>query len=90
MKGRDGKSQRREEKRREERRSKKRKFQKKEDGKLRKGRKVLTHYVFPMVCGPGGSKSRAANVAAAEPPGQMSNEKLHAIVARSTFPSEEA
>ena len=49
---------RREEKRREEeRRSKKRKSQKKEDPGARKGRKVAKHCVFPMICGPGGSKS---------------------------------
>ena len=32
-----------------------------------------------------GSKSRLAKVGAAEPAGQMRDEKLHAVVARSTF-----
>ena len=41
-----------------------------------------------MICGSGGSKSRLAKAAGAEPAGQMSDEKLHAVVARSTFPSE--
>ena len=44
--------------------------------------------VFPMIWGPGGSKSRFAKAAGAEPAGQMRDEKLHAVVARSTFPSE--
>ena len=46
--------------------------------------------VFPMICGSGGSKSRLAKAAGAEPSGQMRDEKLHAIVARSTFASEKA
>ena len=40
-----------------------------------------------MVCGSGGSKSRLAKAAGAEPAGQMRDEKLHAVVARSTFRS---
>ena len=43
------------------------------------------HCVFPMIWGSGGSKSRLAKVAGAEPAGQMRDEKLHALVARSTF-----
>jgi len=78
-----------EEKRREEeRRSQKRKHQKKEDPDARKGRKVAKHCVFPMSCGSGGSKSRLAKAAGAEQSGQMRDEKLHAVVARSTFPSQ--
>ena len=77
------------EKRREEERSKKRKSQKKEDP-ARKGRKVAKHSVFPMICGSGGSKSRLAKAAGAEPCGQMRDEKLHAVVARSTFLSQNA
>jgi len=46
--------------------------------------------VFPMICGSGGSKSRLAKAAGAEPAGQMRDEKLHAVVARSTFASEKA
>jgi hypothetical protein len=49
----------------EERRSEKRKSQKKEDAGARKGRKVAKHRVFPMFCGPGGSKSRLAKAAVA-------------------------
>ena len=41
-----------------------------------------------MICGSGGSKSRLAKAAGAEPAGQMRDEKLHAVVARSTFRSE--
>ena len=79
----------REEKRREEeRKSKKRKPQKKEDPGARKGRKVAKHCVFPMICGSGGSKSRLAKAAGAEPAGQMRDEKLHPVVARSTFRSQ--
>ena len=70
--------------------SRKRKSQKKEDADARKGRKVAKHCVFPMICGSGGSKSRLAKAAVAEPAGQMRDEKLHAVVARSTFPSQNA
>jgi len=66
---RGGKSQRREEKRRDT--EKKRKHQKKEDAGARKGRKVAKHCVFPMIRGSGGSKSRLAKAAGAEPSGQM-------------------
>ena len=66
----------------------KRKIRRKEDGDARKGRKVAKHCVFPMICGSGGSKSRLAKAAGAEPAGQMSDEKLHAVVARSRFPSQ--
>ena len=41
-----------------------------------------------MICGSGGSKSRLAKAAGAGPAGQMRDEKLHAVVARSTFRSE--
>ena len=68
--------------------SQKRQDQKKEDADARKGRKVAKHCVFPMICGSGGSKSRLAKAAGAEPAGQMRDEKLHAVVARSTFPSQ--
>ena len=44
--------------------------------------------VFPMICGSGGSKSRLAKAAGAEPAGQRRDEKLHAVVVRSTFPSQ--
>ena len=81
MKSRAGKRQR-------EETVQKRKDQKKEDADARKGRKVAIHCVFPMICGSGGSKSRLAKAAGAEPAGQMRDEKLHAVVARSTFPSK--
>ena len=81
---------REEKKREEERRSQKRKSEKKEDPGARKGGKVAKHCVFPMICGSGGSKSRLAKAAGAEPAGQMRDEKLHAVVARSTFASEKA
>ena len=44
--------------------------------------------VLPMIWGSGRSKSRLAKAAGAEPAGQMRDEKLHAVVARSTFPSQ--
>ena len=66
-----------------ERKSEKRKSQKKEDAGARKGRKVAEHCVFFR-----GSRSRLAKAAGAEPSGQMRDEKLHAVVARSTFRSQ--
>ena len=59
--------------------------QKREDAGARKGRKVAKRCVFPVFCGSGGSKSRLAKAAGAETSGQMRNEKLHAVVARSTI-----
>ena len=41
-----------------------------------------------MIWGSGGSKSRLAKAAGAEPAGQMRDEKVHAVVARSTFGSQ--
>ena len=41
-----------------------------------------------MIWGSGGSKSRLAKAAGADPAGQMRDEKLHAVVARSTFASQ--
>ena len=41
-----------------------------------------------MIWGSGGSKSRLAKAAGAEPAGQMRDEKVHAALARSTFPSQ--
>ena len=84
MKSRDGKRKRREEKKKEDQR---RDSQKKEDPGARKGRKVAKHCVFPMI-GSGGSKSRLAKAAGAEPSGQMRDGQCHAVVARSTFPSQ--
>ena len=72
----------------EVRRSERRKSEKQEDAGARKGRKVTIHSFFPMIWVSGGSKSRLAKAAGAEPAGQMRDEKLHAVVARSTFPSQ--
>ena len=77
-----------EKRRAEERRSEKRKTKRKEDAGVRKGSKAAKHCVFPMICGSGGSKSRLAKAAGAEPSGPMRDEKLHAVVARSTFRSQ--
>ena len=43
---------------------------------------------FLMFCGTEGSKSTRAKAAGAETSGQMRNEKLHAVFARSTFGSK--
>ena len=88
MKSRDGKSQREEKSRREKIREEK--GSEERSSGARKGRKVARQCVFPMICGSGGSKSRLAKAAGAEPSGQMRDEKLHAVVARSTFASEKA
>jgi len=86
-KRRGGKSQRGEEhKREDQRRVGGKKMQVRE--KLAMSRSTL--FDFPMICGSGGSKSRLAKAAGAEPSGQMRDEKLHAVVARSKFASEEA
>ena len=91
-----------EKRRAEERRSEKRKSQKKEDAGARKGRRktqkkegpgarkgriVAKPCAFPVSWGSGGSTSRLAKAAGAEPSGEMRDEKLHAVVARSTFGS---
>ena len=68
--------------------SQKRKNQKKEDAGARKGRKVAKHCVFSWFCGSGGLKSRLAKAAGAETFGEMRDEKLHAVVARSAFGSK--
>jgi len=75
--GRGGKSQRRAEKKQEDQRRE----------RIRR-KKVANHCVFPMICGSGGSKSTLAKAAGAEPSGQMRDEQLHAVVARSTFRSQ--
>ena len=81
---------RREEKRREEeRRSKRESLQRKKIQVREKlGKPQITF--FPMICGSGGSTSRLAKAAGAEPAGQMRDEKLHAVVARNTFASKKA
>ena len=62
--------------------------QKKEDTGSRKGREVAIHRVFPIICCSRGSQSNLAKAAGAEPAGQMRDEKVHAVVARSTFRSQ--
>ena len=83
-KSRGGKSQRGEEQKREDQRRervRRKKMQVREKvGKLR------NTLFFPLICGSGGSNSRLAKVAkaaGAEPSGQMRDEKLQAVVARS-------
>ena len=68
---------------REEKKREEKKMQERE--KVEKSRFIV---FFPMICGSGGSKSRLAKAAGAEPPGQMRDEKLHAVVERSTFSSQ--
>ena len=82
-----GEKQKREDQRRERVRRKKMQVREKV-GKLRDI--VSKHCVFTMICGSrsGGSKSRLAKAAGAEPCGHMRDEKLHAVVARSTFRSQ--
>ena len=58
---------------------------KREDAAAGKGPKVVKHVVFPMICGSGGSKSRLAKAAGAERAGQMKDQKLHTVLARSRF-----
>ena len=70
------------------RRSEKGKREKKEDAGAQKSRKVAIHCDFPKTCGSGGSKSRLAKAAGAEPAGQVRDEEWHAVLARSTFQSE--
>ena len=98
MKTRDGKSQiRKSEKRRkrkikdalrksEESRSKKRRSEKEDTGAQKKVGKSRYTAFFPMICGSGGSKSRLPKATGAKPTGQMRDEKLHAVAARSTCP----
>ena len=77
------------ERRKEVRRSEKGKSKKKEDSGTRKGRKVAIHWLFfSNYLWLRGSKSRLAKAVGAEPSGQMSDENLHAVVARGTCPSQ--
>ena len=76
------------EKRRKRRREKIREEKESEERRwkgARKGKKVAKHCVFPMGCSSGGWKSRLAKAASAEPCGQMRDEKLQAVVVRSTL-----
>ena len=85
-KSRDGKSQRGEEKKKENQKReslRRKKIQVRE--KVGKSRNTV---FFQWFVAPEGRKSRLAKAAGAEPAGQMRDEKLHAVVARSTFPSQ--
>ena len=64
------------------------KSQRKEDAGARKGSKVAKHYVFPMSCVSGGSTSSLVKAVGAERSGQMRDEKLYAVVVRSTYRSQ--
>ena len=55
------------------------------ESQKRKVGKSRNTVFFPVFCGSRGSKSRLAKAAGAETSGQMRNEKLHTVVARSTF-----
>ena len=66
----------------------KRKSQTKQDQGARKGTKVAKHCVFSVFCCSGGSKSTLAKAAGAEPSGEMRDQKLQAVVARSTCRSQ--
>ena len=87
MKSRNGKSQRREEKRRRKK-IKRESLRRKKIQVPEKVGKSRNTVFFRMVCGSGGTKSRLAKAAGAEPAGQMRDEELHALVARSAFPSQ--
>ena len=77
MKSRDGKSQK------EKETIRRKKIQVRQ--MLGKARSIL---FFPMICVSGGSKSRLAKAAGAEPSGQMILEKSHAVATRSACPTQ--
>ena len=79
-KSRGGKSQRGEEKKWEDQRRKKMQVRE----KVGKSRFTVFFQWFVALEG----RSRLAKAAGAEPAGEMRDEKLHAVVARSTFPSQ--
>ena len=76
------------EEKREKRRSEKRKIRRKKMQAREKVGKSRNTVFFSWFCGSGGLKSRLAKAAGAETSREMRNEKLHAVVARSTFPSQ--
>ena len=83
-KSRGGKSQRREEEKKQEDQRRERVRRK----KMQVRESLCVFHVFPMFSGSRGSKSRLAKAAGAEPSGEMRDEQLHAVVTRSTFPSQ--
>ena len=85
----DEKQSREEAERREIRRKKRRERVRRKKMQMREMvGKLRNTCVLPMIWGSGGSKSRLARAAGAEPAGQRRDEKLHAFVARSTFASQ--
>ena len=85
MKSRDGKSQRREKKKEDQRRESLRRKKIQARKKVGKSRNSV---VFQWFLAPEGWKVGSAKAAGAEPCGQMSDEKLHAGVVRSTCRSQ--
>ena len=68
----------------QEREDQRRRKSKRENAGAQKGGISLQALCFSIE----GSKSKLAKAAGAEPAGQIKDEKLHAVVARSTFPSQ--
>ena len=86
MKSRDGKSQRREEKKKED--QKRESLRRKKIQVCEKVGKSQNSLFFQWFVAPGGRKVGLAKAAGAEPADQMRDEKLHAVVAWSTFRSQ--
>ena len=61
---------------------------KKVSGRARLKSRVAKRCVFPLFCGSGGSKSRLAKAASAEPSGRKKDQKMHVAVGRGTLPSQ--
>ena len=66
----------------------KRENKKKEDAYARNCKKIAIQYIFPIIWGSGGSKSTQAKAAGTKPAGQRRDNKLNAMLARSTFPNQ--
>ena len=64
------------------------KVRRKSQRKKMQAHKKVEKSQLTVICGFVGSKSRLAKAAGAEPPGLMRNEKLHAVVTRSTFQNQ--
>ena len=79
------------EKRREEKKKEDQRRERVRRKKMQAGEKVEKSRIavfFPMSSVSGGSNSRLATAAGAEPSSQMRDEKLHAVAARSTCRSQ--
>ena len=88
-KSRGGESQRREDKKNKKREDKRRERVRRKKMQVREKIEKSRFTVFPRICAPEGRKvGRLAKAAGAEPSGQMRDEQLHAVVARSTFRNE--